>query len=77
VCWACAERGSPILAPDVHAFAGHIACDSRSASEVAVPIRDRGGAIVGVLDVDGEKKAAFCDADVDGLSRIAARIYGD
>jgi len=77
VCWACAERGSPILVPDVRAFAGHIACDPRSASEVVVPVRDRGGAVVGVLDVDGEKRAAFRDADVDGLSRIAAGIYGD
>jgi L-methionine (R)-S-oxide reductase len=77
VCWACAERGSPILVPDVHAFEGHIACDSRASSEVVVPVRDRDGSLVAVLDVDAEKKGAFGDADVDGLVRIAARIYGD
>jgi L-methionine (R)-S-oxide reductase len=76
VCWACAERGSPILVPDVRAFEGHIACDARSASEVATPVRDRGGAVVAVLDVDGERRAAFCDADVEGLARIAGMIYG-
>jgi L-methionine (R)-S-oxide reductase len=77
VCWACAERGTPILVPDVHVFEGHISCDSRSASEVAVPVRRPGGAIAGVLDVDGEVKDAFCGADVDGLAAIAAKIYGD
>ncbi len=76
VCWACAERGEPILVPDVHAFEGHIACDSRSQSEVVVPVRDRAGALVGVLDVDSDKVGALCDTDVAGLSRIAAMIHG-
>jgi len=76
VCWACAERGEPILVPDVHAFPGHISCDARSASEVVVPVRDRGGALVAVLDVDGERQAAFGPDDVDGLARIAGMIYG-
>jgi GAF domain-containing protein len=75
VCWACADRGAPIVVPDVHAFAGHIACDSRSASEVVVPVRDRAGIVVGVLDVDSERKGAFGDADAEGLLRIADRIY--
>jgi L-methionine (R)-S-oxide reductase len=77
VCWACARRGEPILVRDVHEFAGHIACDSRSRSEVVVPVRDRGGALVGVLDVDGEKVGAFSDADAAGLSRVAGMIYAD
>ncbi|MCK9461936.1 MAG: GAF domain-containing protein [Proteobacteria bacterium] len=77
VCWACAERGAPVVVPDVHAFAGHIACDSRAESEVVVPVRDRDGNLAAVLDVDGERKNAFGGADVDGLVRIAARIYGD
>jgi GAF domain-containing protein len=76
VCRACVERGEPILVPDVHAFPGHISCDARSASEVVVPVRDPAGAIVGVLDVDGERANAFAEVDVEGLSRIAARIYG-
>jgi GAF domain-containing protein len=76
VCWACAERGEPILVRDVHEFEGHIACDSRSLSEVVVPVRDREGALVGVLDVDAERIGAFSEEDVAGLSRIAAMIYG-
>jgi GAF domain-containing protein len=76
VCWACAARGEPVLVPDVHAFPGHIACDARSASELVVPVRDRDGAIAAVLDVDGAEKGAFGPVDVEGLSAIAARIYG-
>lgn len=75
VCWAAVERGAPVLVPDVHAFEGHIACDSRSRSEVVVPVRDGGGTIVGVLDVDSERPDAFREADVRGLERIAALIH--
>jgi len=76
VCWASADRGEAVLVPDVHAFPGHIACDSRSQSEVVVPVRDGSGAIAGVLDVDSEKPDAFSEADVEGLTKIAAMIYG-
>jgi GAF domain-containing protein len=75
VCWASVDRGEPVLVPDVHAFPGHIACDSRSQSEVVVPLRDAGGAVVGVLDVDSEKPNAFSGGDVEGLARIAAMIH--
>ena len=76
VCWAGVDRGAPVLVPDVHAFPGHIACDSRSQSEVVVPVRDRDGAIVGVLDVDSDKPDAFSESDVEGLTRVVALIYG-
>ncbi len=76
VCWAAIDRGESILVPDVHAFPGHIACDSRSSSEVVVLLRDRGDVIRGVLDVDSDKAAAFSEVDVDGLERIAAMIFG-
>lgn len=76
VCWASVDRAESILVPDVHAFAGHIACDSRSQSEVVVPVRDRSGTIVAVLDVDSDKPDAFSPADVDGLTTIAAMIHG-
>jgi len=72
VCWAAVNRGEPVLVPDVRTFEGHIACDSRSRSEVAVPLRDAAGTIVGVLDVDSERPEAFRDADVRGLERVAA-----
>ena len=75
VCWAGVDRGEPVLVADVNAFPGHIACDSRSQSEVVVPLRDRSGAIVGVLDVDSDKPNAFTQVDVDGLVRIVGMIY--
>src|SRR5215218_2541282 len=51
VCGTAAAERRTIVVPDVHAFAGHIACDSASNSEVVVPlIRD--GHLLGVLDID-------------------------
>jgi GAF domain-containing protein len=76
VCWASVDRGEPVLVSDVHAFPGHIACDSRSQSEVVVPVRDAAGAIVGVLDVDSDKPDAFSPADVEGLTAVVALIHG-
>ena len=76
VCWAAVDRGESILVADVHSFPGHIACDSRSSSEVVVPVRDHTGEILGVLDVDSEKPDAFAEVDVVGLERVAALIYG-
>ena len=75
VCWAAVERAGPVLVPDVHAFEGHIACDSRSRSEVVVPVRNAAGAIVGVLDVDSELPDSFRKADVQGLERVGALIH--
>jgi len=75
VCWAAVDRGEPILVPDVHAFAGHIACDPRSRSEVALPLRDADGRIVGVLDVDSDRLDAFSDVDVRGLGKILDLIH--
>jgi len=62
VCWAAVERRESILVADVHAFPGHIACDSRSSSEVVVPVYDASGEIRAVLDVDSDKPAAFAEA---------------
>jgi GAF domain-containing protein len=75
VCWAGIDGGEPVLVADVHAFPDHIACDSRSQSEVVVPLRDASGIIVGVLDVDSDKPNAFTQTDVEGLVRIAGMIY--
>jgi GAF domain-containing protein len=77
VCWASVQRGQSVLVPDVHAFAGHVACDGRSQSEVVVPVRDASGAIVAVLDVDSDQPDAFSQTDVDGLERLVAMIHAD
>jgi len=74
VCWAAVHSAEPVLVEDVHAFEGHIACDSRSRSEVVVPVKDAEGRVVAVLDVDSEELDAFGEVDVDGLTRIAALV---
>jgi len=57
--------------PDVHAFPGHIACDSRSRSELVVPMV-AGGALRGVFDMDSPTPARFDDADRVGVERLVA-----
>jgi len=75
VCWAGIDRGETVVVPDVHAFPGHIACDSRSCSEIVVPLRDPAGTVVGVLDVDSSRLAHFDDADREGLEALVALIF--
>ena len=58
---------------DVHAFAGHIACDSASRSEIVLPLH-RAGEVVAVLDIDSPVPARFSAADVQGLSQAAQTI---
>jgi len=74
VCWAAIERGETIVVEDVHLFPGHIACDSRSNSEIVVPVRDARGVITGVLDIDSRDKGAFDQEDADGLEKIIALL---
>lgn len=77
VCWACINRGETIVVEDVHQFPGHIACDSRSNSEIVVPLRNHTGHIVGVLDVDSSEKAAFNEIDKQWLEKITALVFVD
>lgn len=74
VCGAAAARRQTILVPDVHAFPGHIACDSRSNSEIVVPVFDAHGALAAVLDVDSTQFAAFDAEDQAGLEAICADL---
>jgi len=66
VCGTAAQRRQTLMVPDVDAFAGHIACDSDSRSEIVVPILD-GGQLLGVLDVDSPEKNRFDEVDREGL----------
>lgn len=70
VCGACATRRETIIVKDVHEFPGHIACDSRSESEIVVPVFDRSGKLIAVFDVDSDRKAMFDDDDRRGLEAI-------
>lgn len=75
VCGACAEQRLSIIVPDVDAFPGHIACDSRSKSEIVVPVFDASGALAAVLDVDSTEPAAFDPEDQAGLEAICALLF--
>ena len=71
VCGTAAAKDETQLVPDVHAFRGHIACDSASESEIVVPLH-KDGRVVGVLDLDSPVKARFTEADRQGLEAFAA-----
>lgn len=74
VCGAAAAKRETILVPDVHAFPGHIACDSRSNSEIVVPVLDKTGALAAVLDVDSTQFNAFDAIDQAGLEAICGEL---
>jgi GAF domain-containing protein len=76
VCGAAAERRETLIVPDVDAFPGHIACDSRSRSEIVVPVMDEAGDLIAVLDVDSTELAAFDKDDAAGLEAIVRRVFG-
>ncbi len=71
VCGTAAEQRRSVIVQDVDAFAGHIACDAASRSEIVVPLI-RNGELLGVLDIDSPSLARFDDADRRGLEAIAA-----
>ena len=70
VCWAGINLGETVIVADVHKFPGHIACDSRSNSEIVVPLKDKSGKIIGVLDVDSKELGSFDEVDAVWLEKI-------
>lgn len=75
VCWAAINRQETIVVEDVHEFPGHIACDSRSQSEIVVPIRNEKGDIIGVLDIDSKEKASFDQVDKEALEKLVSSVF--
>lgn len=73
VCGTVALEGAAQVVADVHTFAGHIACDTASNSEIVVPIR-QGERLVAVLDIDSPLSGRFTEADRKGLERCAALL---
>ncbi|MEG1629093.1 GAF domain-containing protein [Pseudomonas sp.] len=71
VCGAAAASREIQRVEDVHAFPGHIACDSASNSELVIPLIKE-GRLIGVLDLDSPRLARFSAADQAGLERLAA-----
>ena len=74
VCGAAARTRQTQLVPDVTEFEGHIACSSRTQSEIVVPVIGASGAVLAVLDVDSNTLAAFTEADRVQLEAICADL---
>lgn len=72
VCGTAALTRATQLVPDVHAFAGHIACDAASRSEIVVPLIEPDGTLFGVFDVDSPLPERFDDDDRAGLEALCA-----
>lgn len=70
VCGSAWEQAATIIVPDVEQFPGHIACSSRSRSEIVVPVM-RNGEVAAVIDVDSEQLAAFDTSDQQCLEQLA------
>lgn len=75
VCGAAARERATQVVDDVHAFPGHIACDSRSASEIVVPVFDASGALIAVFDVDATVRSAFDAVDAHALEQLMAKVF--
>ena len=73
VCGTAASSRATLIVPDVHRFAGHIACDSASNSEIVVPLVD-GDRLIGVLDLDSPRFDRFTPADARLLEALAEKI---
>ena len=67
VCGTAVSTDSLQLVKDVHDFPGHIACDSSSRSELVMPLHDKSGRVIAVLDIDSPAIGRFTDADGDGI----------
>jgi L-methionine (R)-S-oxide reductase len=75
VCGTAAATRLTQVVEDVHAFPGHIACDSRSMSEIVAPVFDAAGKLIAVFDVDSETPAAFDAVDKEWLERILKQTF--
>ena len=73
VCGTAALTDTAQLVRDVHEFAGHIACDADSASEIVVPLH-KDGKVVAVLDIDSPVIGRFSDEDKENLEKCAALL---
>lgn len=77
VCGTAALSNKTVRVANVHEFEGHIACDSRSLSEIVIPLRDQEGKVMGVLDMDSPVEDRFSGADqvgLEGLCRLLETV---
>ena len=76
VCGTAWAKAETIIVPNVHEFAGHIACSSESNSEIVVPMF-QDGEIIGVLDIDSKEYNTFDETDKRYLEKIVGGVTGD
>jgi GAF domain-containing protein len=76
VCGAAAREDRTQVVADVDAFPGHIACASSTRSEIVVPVHDRSGRLIGVLDIDSDTPDNFDAADRENLEALVAEVFG-
>jgi L-methionine (R)-S-oxide reductase len=74
VCWSAINQQKTITVRDVREFPGHIACDSRSLSEIVIPIKNKNNEIVGVMDIDSSELGSFDEVDIKWLENIVELI---
>ena len=75
VCWSSIKTRETVIVNNVQEFTGHIACDPRSKSEIVIPVKNKKGEIMCVLDVDSKELNSFDEADAEGLGKITELIY--
>ena len=75
VCGAAARLEKTQVVEDVDAFPGHIACSSLTRSEIVLPVWDRSGSLLAVLDIDSNQLNAFTQTDVEALAPILASVF--
>ena len=77
VCGAAASTLETQIVEDVHAIQNHIACDGRTNSEIVVPVVDKLGNLLAVLDIDSTQFGAFDEIDRENLERLMATIFAN
>ncbi len=75
VCGEAAKSGQTQVVEDVHAIANHIACDSRTNSEIVVPVFDHDKQLIAVLDIDSTEFSAFDDVDKEYLEKLMSAVF--
>lgn len=76
VCGTALATGETQVVPNVHKFPGHITCDSRSQSEIVVPVKDPSGKLIAVLDIDSTELNHFDQIDREQLEELLAIVFG-
>ncbi len=74
VCWSAINQKRTVVVADVREFPNHIACDSRSLSEIVIPIKNKTNNIIGVMDVDSSELNSFDEVDKYWLEKIVKLI---